>query len=155
HLVARSDAARASAAGAVALVGHHDTVFPPGTFEGFSIEGDIARGPGVLDMKGGLTVAIFALRLLAEAGALARLPLRFVSVSDEEIGSPSGTAFLEQHLAGAACALVFEAGRAGDRIITARKGTGGIVAVAHGRAAHAGNQHEVGKNAIWSLARFV
>jgi glutamate carboxypeptidase len=155
HLIAKSEAALASAAGAVALVGHHDTVFPPGTFEGFSIDGDIARGPGVLDMKGGLTVAIFALRLLSEAGLLAKLPLRFVSVSDEEIGSPTGTTFLEQSLVGAACALVFEAGRAGDRIITARKGTGGLVAVAHGRAAHAGNQHEEGKNAIWALARFV
>src|SRR5690606_38222514 len=86
HVVARSEAAAQSAKGAVALVGHHDTVFPPGTFEGFTLEEDIARGPGVLDMKGGQTVAIFALRALGEAGVLARLPLRLVSVSDEEIG---------------------------------------------------------------------
>jgi glutamate carboxypeptidase len=155
HLVATSAPARASAAGAVALVGHHDTVFPAGTFEGFRIEGDIARGPGVLDMKGGLAIALAALRILGQAGVLARLPLRMVSVSDEEIGSPTGTAVLERELAGAAAALVFEAGRAGDRIITARKGTGGVVATAYGKAAHAGNQHEEGKNAIWSLARFV
>src|SRR3954447_22654045 len=40
----------------IALVGHLDTVFPPGTFEGFRRDGDLARGPGVLDMKGGLVV---------------------------------------------------------------------------------------------------
>lgn len=155
HLVARSEAARSSGAGAVGLVGHHDTVFPPGTFEGFSRDGDIARGPGVLDMKGGLTVAVFALRQLSEAGLLAKVPVRFVCVSDEEIGSPEGHDVLVRELEGASCALVFEAGRANDMIITQRKGTGGIKVVAHGVAAHAGNHHDVGKNAIWSLARFV
>jgi glutamate carboxypeptidase len=50
---------------------------------------------------------------------------------------------------------VFEAGRAGDGVITARKGTGSLRAVAHGKAAHAGNQHAQGANAIWALARLV
>jgi glutamate carboxypeptidase len=120
HLVARS----APAAGCVALVGHLDTVFPPGTFEGFRVEGDIARGPGVLDMKGGLATAIFALRLCSAAKALP--PVRVVIVSDEEIGSPEGAGVIAAELAGASCALVFEAGRAGDAIITSRKGTGGV-----------------------------
>jgi glutamate carboxypeptidase len=120
HLVAKS----APAAGCVALVGHLDTVFPPGTFEGFRRDGAIARGPGVLDMKGGLVTALFALRLAAGAGALP--PVRFVIVSDEEVGSPEGAGVLEAELRGASCALVFEAGRAHDAIITARKGTGGI-----------------------------
>ncbi|MEM1031716.1 MAG: M20 family metallopeptidase [Myxococcota bacterium] len=155
HVVGTTAAARETARGAVALVGHHDTVFPPGTFEGFHVEGDIARGPGVFDMKGGLVVCLFALRMLAEHGLLERLPLRFVIVSDEEVGSPEGKALLEARLAGAACALVFEAGRQADRIITARKGTGGLVVRAFGKPGHAGNQHRECHNAIWSLARFV
>ena len=62
----------------VALIGHLDTVFPPGKFEGYRVDGPLRRGPGVLDMKGGLVVVAFALRGLAEAypGGLAALPLR-------------------------------------------------------------------------------
>ena len=125
HLVAATRAAEGSAEGAVAIVGHLDTVFPPGTFEGFRREGAIARGPGVLDMKGGLVVAVEALRAIAAAGLAGRARVRFVIVADEEVGSPEGQAVLQRELAGAACALVLEAGRAGDKVITARKGTGG------------------------------
>lgn len=153
HLVASTAAAKSDAQGAVALIGHHDTVFPPGTFEGFRREGDIARGPGVLDMKGGLVVCIEALRAMATLGKTA--PVRFVIVSDEEIGSPEGGPLLEESIRGAACALTFEAGRKGDAIITARKGTGGIRAVAKGKAAHAGNHHADGANAIWALCKLV
>ncbi len=155
HLVASTRAAEASAAGAVAIVGHLDTVFPPGTFEGFRRDGELARGPGVLDMKGGLVVAFEALRALAAAGLLARAAVRFVIVSDEEVGSPEGQDLLRRELAGAACALVLEAGRAADKVITARKGTGSAAVAASGKAAHAGNAHDKGANAIWALARFV
>ena len=155
HLVACSDAAMNSADGCIGLVGHHDTVFPPGSFEGFSLDGDIARGPGVLDMKGGLTVVLYALRALAERDLLRQLPLRLVIVADEEVGSPDSTPLLKQSLRGASAALVFEAGRAADAIITARKGTGGIRTIIAGKAAHAGNFHNEGANAIWALSRIV
>jgi glutamate carboxypeptidase len=155
HWVAMSRAAEARSEGCIALVGHLDTVFPPGTFEGFRIEDGIAHGPGVLDMKGGLVMAIEVLRALAQAGALDGVPVRMVIVSDEEVGSPEGAPFIQEQLAGAAAALVLEAGRKGDAIITARKGTGSVRAVASGRAAHAGNAHREGCNAIWALARFI
>ena len=155
HLVIETARGRERSSGCTALVGHLDTVFPVGTFEGFSREGNIARGPGVLDMKGGLVVALEALRAVGRVGDLARLPMRFVIVSEEEIGSSEGRPLLQRELAGASCALVFEAGRAADRIITSRKGTGSATVVAKGRAAHAANGHKDGKNAIWSLARFV
>ena len=135
------------------LVGHLDTVFPKGTFEGFSRDGDIARGPGVLDMKSGLVIAIEALRALAHFGA--RLAVRLVIVSDEEVGSREGGEVLESFLRGASCALVFEAGRKEDMIITARKGTGGVRAIVSGKAAHAGNHHADGANAIWALSKLV
>lgn len=142
--------------GRIALVGHLDTVFPPGAFEGYRRDGALRRGPGVLDMKGGLIVVAFALRALAEAGALARLPaLTFVVVSDEEVGSPEGREVIRRAVPGADAALVFESGRARDAVITRRKGTGSFFAHAKGVAAHAGNAHERGANALWCLARFV
>jgi glutamate carboxypeptidase len=155
HLVATTRAASASAEGAVVIVGHHDTVFPAGTFEGFRRDGELARGPGVLDMKGGLAMAIGALAALHRAGRLDEMKVRFVIVGDEEVGSPEGRGVIERACEGAACALVLEAGRAHDKIITARKGTGSVRAIATGKAAHAGNAHAEGRNAIWALARFV
>jgi glutamate carboxypeptidase len=155
HWVAATTAADGSSAGCIALVGHLDTVFPPGSFEGFRRDGAIAHGPGVLDMKGGLVVVLEALRALGREGVLAEIPVRVVIVSDEEIGSPEGRGVIERELAGASAALVFEAGRAHDAVITARKGTGSARVVATGRAAHAGNAHADGANAIWALCRFV
>ncbi|MBX3234337.1 MAG: M20/M25/M40 family metallo-hydrolase [Labilithrix sp.] len=137
----------------VALVGHLDTVFPPGTFEGFRRDGDLARGPGVLDMKGGLVVVAWALKALAETGTLPSL--RLVIVADEEVGSPEGQAVIREATAGAESALVFEAGRKGDLVITRRKGTGSVTLTAHGKAAHAGNAHKEGVNAVWALAKLV
>jgi glutamate carboxypeptidase len=160
---------------AVMLVGHLDTVFPPGVFEGYRRDGELARGPGVLDMKGGLVVMSWALLALDHVGALSELAVRMVVVSDEEVGSPEGQKIIADEAqsrapeaagptsrapeaAGpthVAAGLVFEAGRAGDAIVTRRKGTGNVTVTARGRAAHAGNAHEHGVNAIWALARFV
>ncbi len=151
HLVARTKAEGAP----TILVGHLDTVFRPGTFEGYRSDGARAFGPGVLDMKGGLVVMAFALRALEAAGALDRLPLVVVAVGDEEVGSPESQPLLRDLGRGAARGLVFESGRENDLVVTRRKGTGAATVTAHGRAAHAGNAHREGKNAIWALARFV
>jgi glutamate carboxypeptidase len=153
HLVIRTIDDRGQAP--TALVGHLDTVFPPGKFEsGYQKEGDLRRGPGVLDMKGGLVVIAFALkRLIAEPRPLPAL--RIVVVSDEEVGSPEGQPIIQRAVAGAREALVFESGRVQDAIITRRKGTGGLTARAQGRAAHAGNNHADGANALVALSRFV
>lgn len=137
----------------IALVGHLDTVFPPGTFEGFRRDGDLARGPGVLDMKGGLVVVAWALKALAQVGALPAL--RVVVVADEEVGSPEGQGIIREAIQGSRAALVFEAGRQKDLLITRRKGTGAMTAVAHGKASHAGANHKDGANALWALAKFV
>jgi glutamate carboxypeptidase len=154
HLVFRSRGQAGLAP--VALVGHLDTVFPPGKFEGYRKEGALRRGPGVLDMKGGLVVIAWALKALAASGGLEVLPpLRLVVVSDEEVGSPEGQGVIRGAIQEAQACLVFESGRAGDAIITRRKGTGAVKATAHGRAAHAGNAHQEGANALWALARFV
>jgi len=152
HVVAETDAGQTDF---VALVGHLDTVFPPGTFEGFRRDGSLLRGPGVLDMKGGLVVVLEALRALSHVGVLSSLSVRLVIVADEEVGSPEGRFVIERELAGARAALVFEAGRAQDAVITARRGTASARALATGKAAHSGNAHAEGANAIRALCRFV
>lgn len=151
HLVWRTAASGAP----VIMIGHHDTVFPPGHFEGWREEGNRAIGPGALDMKGGLAIIRTALASLDEAGLLARLPLIVVCVADEEVGSPSSAPHLRELAKGASAALVFESGRANDMIITRRKGVGAMTVIAHGKAAHSGNNHKDGANAIWALAKFV
>lgn len=148
------NAKRASEGGAI-LVGHIDTVFPKEKFSGYRSDGKTAYGPGVLDMKGGLVVMAFALKALKHAGKLDEIPLSCVIVSDEEVSSPESAPILRGIAQGAKASLVFESGRAGDAIITRRKGTGAFTVKAHGRAAHAGNAHQDGANAIWSLSRFV
>ena len=137
------------------LVGHTDTVHPRRAFDGFELAGDLAKGPGVFDMKGGLVVTLFALEALARAALLRHVPVRGLIVSDEEVGSPDSQPLLRQRAQGAACALGFEPGREGDAIVTRRKGVASLSVAARGVAAHAGNAHERGRNAVWALARFV
>lgn len=155
HLVWRTPAWDREPAARQLLIGHHDTVFPPGTFEVWQHQGDILRGPGVLDMKGGLVVIRTALAALVDIGLLSEIPLAVVSVGDEEISSRHSQAALRELAQGARAALVFEAGRVNDAIVTQRKGAGRVTATAHGKAAHSGNNHADGVNAIWALARFV
>ncbi len=147
---------------ALALVGHIDTVFPRSIgFLKFSREpadGDVIRGPGVLDMKSGLSVIIYALRAIrgVKDSLFERLPLRFVCVSDEEVGSPSsGALILDEIAAKTSAAMVFEAGRVEDKIVTCRKGGGSFTVTARGRAAHAGNDHRSGRNAIHALSLLI
>jgi len=141
----------------IALVGHIDTVFPQSMgFLDFETDpdGDVVRGPGVLDMKSGISVIVFALEALRELDPerFEALALRVICNSDEEVGSPSSHGLFSD-LAPRICgALVFEGGRDEDRIITARKGGGSFTLTARGKAAHAGLAHASGINAIHALA---
>jgi glutamate carboxypeptidase len=81
--------------------------------------------------------------------------MRFVCVSDEEVGSPTSQALFEQLAPHLTEALVFEAGRKRDQIVTRRKGGGVFTLTVHGRAAHAGADHASGVNAIHGLARLI
>jgi glutamate carboxypeptidase len=154
HVIFRTKGQRGEAP--LALLGHADTVFPPGVFEGYRVDGALRRGPGVFDMKGGLVSIAFALQALAEAKGLDALPpLRIVIVSDEEVGSPEGAPLIRAFIGGAQACLVFEPGRSNDAIVTERQGTGSIVCRAHGKAAHSGNNYWDGVSAIRALSKFV
>src|SRR5947209_4500585 len=107
------------------LLGHSDTVWPRGTVERMPVElrdGRLA-GPGVFDMKGGLTQAVFALRALAELGLEApAAPVLFVN-SDEEIGSADSTAAIKRLARAARRVFVLEAALGPEgRLKTERKG---------------------------------
>lgn len=147
---------------AIALVGHCDTVYPRS--QGFlefhrddsdsESGGDRVCGPGVLDMKSGLTVILFGLLALRQAApdVFKKIRLRFICNTDEEVGSPSSRKLFAAIASRTTLALVFEGGRLEDRIITARKGTGSFTLTAIGRESHSGNEHAAGINAIHALA---
>ena len=136
----------------VALLCHHDTVFPLGTAARHPLrrDGDRLLGPGTADMKGGLAVAAHAARLLA-TGERPFARLELVCVPDEEVRSdPIAT---QARLAGFDAVLCMECGRPGGAVVAARKGGRWLDVVAHGRSAHAGSEPEHGRNAVLALAR--
>ncbi|MFN8198460.1 MAG: M20 family metallopeptidase [Nakamurella multipartita] len=144
----------------VLLLAHHDTVWPIGSLaeHPWSIDEAgspaVLRGPGTVDMKAGLAMAIHAMAAVAERGHdLAGVCL--LVTGDEEIGSPTSRALIEEHARGARACLVLEGAGPSGALKTARKGTSwyriGIV----GRAAHAGGEPEKGINAAVELAHLI
>ena len=140
-------------------VGHMDTVYPAGTAAArpFRIEGRRATGPGVLDMKGGLTVLLFAFHALADTDSPAFRGTRFSVLvnSDEEVGSPSSRQVITDLAQRHDAAIVLEPARPGGECVIGRKGVGHFRLEVFGRQAHAGSQPELGINAIWELAHKV
>jgi glutamate carboxypeptidase len=140
----------------ILVLAHLDTVHPIGTIEKelkVRQEGDSVFGPGIYDMKAGGYIAYYALRHLIRQGRKTRLPVTFLFIPEEEVGSPTSRARIEAAARGHKYALVMEPGRDGDRVVTARKGVGRFVMTVKGRAAHAGAKHEDGRSAIREMAR--
>jgi glutamate carboxypeptidase len=140
----------------VLVLCHLDTVHPVGTLTRdlpFRVEGDRAYGPGICDMKGGAFAAFAAFREVSMSRDPGPLPVRFLVTSDEEVGSPTSRALIEQAGEQAKYVLVTEAARDGGKIVIARKGVGRYVLTAHGRPSHAGARHQDGRSAILELAR--
>lgn len=137
------------------LLGHIDTVWPQGTLADMPLqrEGDRLRGPGVYDMKGGLTQIVFALRALRALDLAASVaPVVFVN-SDEEIGSRESTRHIRRLARMADRAYVLEPSLGLDgRLKTARKGIGRFTLTVKGKAAHAGLNPEAGASAILELS---
>ena len=140
--------------GRVLLLGHLDTVYPVGTVarRPLRIEGNRALGPGVIDMKGGLLVGLYALKALRNAGFQDFAELGFFLNTEEEIGSPVSQTLYADAARQADAVLVLEPARANGDIVGSRKGGGTYKLTVHGRAAHAGVEPEKGANAIVELA---
>jgi glutamate carboxypeptidase len=141
----------------ILILCHMDTVWGLGTLERLPLreaEGKL-YGPGVYDMKGGIALALTALRLLRANAAWPSRAVTALFTSDEETGSNTSRQLIETLAREAGLALVLEPAMAGGALKTARKGTGEIEIVVHGRAAHAGADHQKGRNAIEELAHHV
>jgi glutamate carboxypeptidase len=137
------------------LLGHTDTVHPRGTLRQRPWREEDGRiyAPGVFDMKAACAVAIEALHACVALGARPRRPVVLLLTCDEESGSHSGRALVEEEARRAEYVLVLEPSAPGGRAKTARKGTGLFTLAVEGRAAHAGLEPEKGVSAILELAR--
>jgi len=134
---------------AMVLAAHMDTVWPAGTLVRmpFRVVGDLAHGPGALDMKGGIVVMLEGLR---RAMPLTR-PVSVLLTADEEIGSPSGRPVVEEAAARARAVLVLEPPVRDGTITTSRSGLARYQLRIRGVAAHAGHQGG-GVSAVLELA---
>lgn len=135
---------------------HIDTVWAQGTLANdmpIRIDEGKLYGPGAVDMKGGITVMLSALRGLIERDELPARPIWVLMNTDEEIGSKASTPLIEESARQAALVLVMEPGTKDGAIKIARKGIATFKVQVEGRASHAGNAPEQGINAIVELAQ--
>lgn len=142
--------------GQLLVLGHLDTVYPLGTLRKmpFRARGNRAYGPGTMDMKAGIVIALFAAEALRKLRQRVARRVVFLFTSDEEIGSGSSRETIEAEARKSAAVLVLEpANGLRGQLKTARKGVGETEIRVTGRAAHAGADFEKGRSAILELAR--
>jgi glutamate carboxypeptidase len=139
----------------VLLLGHFDTVYPLGTLANMPCRIADGRlyGPGVLDMKSGIALMLYAIEALQkQPGGLPR-PVTVFLVSDEEVGSYSSRKITEGLARESAAVLVLEPAGPRGAVKTARKGVGEYIVAVRGVAAHAGLDPGKGHSAIFEVAR--
>jgi glutamate carboxypeptidase len=136
------------------LLGHFDTVWPVGQLERMPLARQDGRlhGPGIFDMKTGIAIAMLATRALLETGAPLSRRIVMLWTSDEEIGSGSSRAAIEDEARRSDAVLVLEPSLPGGALKTARKGCGGYEVVVKGISAHAGIEPQKGASAVHELA---
>ena len=147
----------------ILLIGHLDTVFEKDSpFQKFQrVDDRTARGPGIIDMKGGDVIMIAALKALQASGALKTMNVAVVMTGDEEdAGEPLSLAreALVSAAKGAAIAIGFEDGPADPKLaVTARRGTTGWEVKVTGKPAHSSQifRDDIGYGAVYELARIV
>ncbi len=130
----------------ILLLGHNDTVFPKGYFEGFREDDKWVYGPGVCDMKGGNIIALQSLRNIFNKNKKI-YNIDFLLVSDEETGSDDSKEITSKIALDYDYCFVFEAAGKNLELVTSRKGVGRYIIKIEGKAAHAGTSYEKGRNA--------
>lgn len=137
------------------LMGHMDTVFFKGEPEKrpFTIKDGKAYGPGVLDMKGGVTILLSTLKALHEAG-FEDFPCKVILDADEEPAHVFSNApeVIQKEAEGAKCAFNFETGFTDHSLVVQRKGCWRFFIETFGRGCHVGNDPENGRSAILEMA---
>ncbi len=139
----------------ILLLGHLDTVWPVGTLAQmpYRVTRERVNGPGVLDMKGGVAMALAALELLRNQGQL-KLPIALLLHGDEELGSPASRTVTESVAKECRAVFVLEPGQGLQGAYkTARKGVGHYRLGVEGVASHSGVDFESGHSATLELAR--
>jgi glutamate carboxypeptidase len=155
HVIGRIDG-REPGLEPVLVLTHFDTVHAVGSFDPvFRLADGRAYGPGTFDMKGGIACMLEALATLRDAGTPPRRPVVFLATCDEETGSATSRALIQELAATAHAVLVPEPPLPGGLAKTRRKGVAGYRIEASGRASHAGLAPEDGVNAIVEIAQQV
>ena len=139
------------------LTGHYDTVFPKDFHfqEPKYLDDETVNGPGTADMKGGILVMMTALEALEQSQHASQIGYTVLLSPDEEIGSPGSSKRLMELGRKAHVGLTFEPSLPDGSLAGARKGSGNWALIVNGRAAHAGREHHLGRNAIAAMAEFV
>jgi glutamate carboxypeptidase len=136
------------------FTGHYDTVF--GADHSFQtlkwLDDGRLNGPGVADMKGGLSLMLAALKAVETSPAVASFGYQVLIDSDEEVGSPSSAALIARAARGKAAAFTYEPALPDGTLAGARGGSGNFSIIVAGRSAHAGRNPEEGRNAVLAAA---
>ena len=139
----------------VLLLCHMDTVWPTGTIQQrpFRVEAGLGYGPGILDMKAGIAIALHALETLMAHNLAPQQRVRILVNSDEEVGSTTSRQLIEEEAGKSAQVYCLEPGAGKEGALkTGRKGVGMFQVRVTGRAAHAGNEPEKGISAVEEMA---
>ena len=138
----------------VVLTGHYDTVFPADSaFQTVATRGDGAlNGPGIADMKGGISVMLAALEAFETHPDRARVGWTVLLSPDEEIGSPASAPLLAALGARGHVGMTYEPAMPDGSLASARKGSGNYHLIVTGKAAHAGRAFDEGANAVAGAA---
>jgi glutamate carboxypeptidase len=157
HLRLRAFVDAREETGAILLIGHTDTVHPLGSLRERPWREQEGRiyGPGIFDMKANCALALEVINACAALDLAPRRPVVLLLTCDEETGSHTGRALVEEEASKAESVLVLEPPVMGGRVKTARKGTGMFTLETHGIAAHAGLEPEKGASAILEMAKQV
>jgi len=140
------------------VLGHADTVWPLGTVEEDppEVRDGVLEGPGSLDMKGGLTQLVFALRAIDDLDLDLAVPVYALVSSDEEIGSPESKPRIRELAERANRVFVLEPASGPEgKIKIARKSVGHFTVAIEGKAAHAGLEPEEGASATEELGHVI
>ena len=141
----------------VFLCGHMDTVFAMN--DGFQtvkyLDDDTINGPGVADLKGGIIIMLKALQALESSPWAEHIGWEILFNPDEEIGSPCSAKLIAEAAERVDVGMLYEPSFPDGSLAGQRKGSGNFTAVCFGKAAHAGREHHLGRNAIRSLCDFV
>ena len=141
----------------ILMMAHMDTVFADGTAQAhpFRVEGQRGYGPGIMDDKGGIVLALYALKILKQTGFTDYGRITLLLNTNEETGSSGSRALIEKLARQHDVTLNLEPGRVADGLVIWRKGSGEVTLDVRGKAAHAGVAPEAGRNALTEAAHQV